>query len=120
MSYQFDKIGNHFSDFIKIDNLGNGQFGDVYKMKSKLNGQMYAIKEVKIQKGNNKSLMREEYIMGSISHPNIVHLYKTFEENNSCYFVSELIQGQNLEKLLRIFKKKSKSIYKSAFSHKHI
>ena len=111
MNNHFDQIGNHFSDFIKLDYLGNGQFGHVYKMKSKLNGQIYAVKQVLIPNGKNKSLMREECIMGSISHPNIVHLYKTFEDNYNCYFVSELIQGQNLEKFVKNFQEKNPNQY---------
>ena len=104
---QFEKntIGNHISDFIELGFLGKGQFGKVLKMKSKINGQIYAVKIVEKpkEKYDEIKLKREKYIMESLSHSNIVNLYVTFEEGNYIYFVSEFIQGVNLEQYIRIF-----------------
>lgn len=102
-----DSIGNNISDFIFLEELGRGQFGVVQKMKSKINGQIYAIKRIikepenKMQK---KNVVREEYIMDVLSHPNIIKLYKIFEDNEHIYFVSEYIDGINLEKYVINFK----------------
>ena len=101
-----NNVGDSFSDFINLQRLGSGQFGTVYKMRSKKNNQIYAVKAVdKPQDGNQiVQLQREEFIMGNLSHPNIVHLYRTFEDKYKCYFVSEFIEGTNLEKFVKDFK----------------
>ena len=93
---------NQISDFECLAPLGHGRFGQVYKMKSKMDGQIYAVKMVK-KPGEKINLKREKYIMGQLSHPNIVKLYGTFEDSNYIYFVSELIQGKNLEVYVQNF-----------------
>ena len=42
--------------------------------------------------------------MGKISHNNIVQLFGTFEDFNNCYFISEFIEGTNLESFIKNFK----------------
>ena len=107
MNNQFNKetIGNQISDFQNLGLLGKGQFGAVYKMKSNINGQIYAVKWVGLPKDENdlKNLIREQYIMNKISHPNIVTLYRTFEDEKYSYFVSEFINGMNLDKYIKNF-----------------
>ena len=104
--FQSNQIGNNISDFINLKRLGNGQFGTVYKMRSKKNNQIYAVKVIEKPKNNKEfiNIKREEFIMGKISHPNIVHLYGTFEDYNNCYFISEFIEGTNLESFIKEFK----------------
>ena len=105
--FQTNNIGNKIQDFIKINSLGMGQFGAVYQMKSKLNNQFYAVKFVKMPKDNDEQIkiQREKIIMLSISHQNIVNLYKTFYDNNYYYFVSEFINGTNLENYVKDYQK---------------
>ena len=99
-------IGNNISDFINLQRLGSGQFGTVFKMRSKKNSQIYAVKIVRKPTNDNEfvNLKREEFIMGKISHQNIVQLYGTFEDYNNCYFISEFIEGTNLERFIKDFK----------------
>ena len=105
--FQTNNIGNKIQDFIKINSLGMGQFGAVYQMKSKLNNQFYAVKFVKMPKDNDEQIkiQREKIIMLSISHQNIVNLYKTFYDNNYYYFVSEFVNGTNLENYVKDYQK---------------
>ncbi len=76
MNNQFEKeaIGNQISDFQNLNLLGKGQFGAVYKTKSNINGQIYAVKwfELPRNKVDLKNLIRKRYITSKISHPNIV------------------------------------------------
>lgn len=101
--------GNKFSDFTMIKFLGKGKFGEVYQMKSNINNQIYAVKRVKFPNELVESLhlIRERLIMGNISHPNIVHLYKSFCDNTYLYFVSEFINGKNLEEYVKDFKERN-------------
>ena len=50
-------------------------------------------------------------IMSNINHPNIIHLYKTFEENNSLYFVYEYFPSTDLESYVKDFKKNNPNKY---------
>ena len=98
-------IGSQIDHFQHLCYLGKGSFGIVAKMKSLFNNQIYAVKYVDIPKGDNMmeeniKIMREAIIMGNINHPNIVRLYTAFQDNKFQYFVSEFIQGQNLEQFV--------------------
>ena len=106
---QLELIGNKISDFEQLGLLGKGNFGSVKKMKSKINGKIYAVKSIPIPKNERENIqaLREQYIMGFLSHPNIVALYKTFQDENNLYFVSELIQGRNLKSYIVDFIKEN-------------
>ena len=94
-------IGNSLSDFENIKDIGKGCFGEVKKMKSKINNEIYAIKIIKKSSIKTeydlKKLTREKFIMSNLNHPNIVRLFNFFEDNNNFYFCSEFIDGKNLE-----------------------
>ena len=107
INFQTNNIGNKIQDFIKMKRLGNGQFGAVYQMKSKLNNQIYAVKYVDFPKNNDDiiKIQREKMIMESLSHPNIVNLYRAFSDKYHYYFVSEYIDGSNLENYVKDFQK---------------
>ena len=112
-NYQYNNIGNKISDFEQIKILGRGQFGVVYLMRSKLNNQLYAVKFVEIPRDNdiriiimkNINIQKEKIIMENISHPNIVSLYGTFLDNNYFYYISEFVNGTNLEDYVKNYQK---------------
>ena len=104
-------IGNNISFFEEIEQLGKGQFGEVHKMKSKINNQIYAVKFIKIPVDQNENIQyenikifREKVIQSNISHPNIVKVYNTFSDNQYHYLVSEYVEGTNLESFVKIVK----------------
>ena len=43
-------VGNKFEDFEILQKLGEGQFGKVFKVISKLNNKVYAMKMVNLEK----------------------------------------------------------------------
>ena len=104
---QFELIGNKISDFEQLEILGQGNYGLVNKMKSRINDKIYAVKSIPIPKNERENIqaLREQYIMCCLSHPNIVALYKTFQDGNNLYFVSEFIEGRNLKSYIEDFKK---------------
>ena len=115
MNNQSNSIGNQISHFKRLDKLGEGSFGVVYKMKSILNNQIYAVKQIEMPKGDNIKkdiikLMREATIMGNICHPNIVRLYTAFQDNKYQYFVTEFIEGQNLEDFVNKYKQQGQHL----------
>ena len=94
-----NKFGNKITDFTKIEEIGKGNFGTVLKMKSNIDGQIYAIKQInkKISKADLIHLYREIKIQNMLKHPNIIHLFGYFEDNHSIYLVFEFFEGINLK-----------------------
>ena len=71
-------------DFIK--DLGKGAFGEVCLVKRKDNGEVLAMKRVKMAKLNKKereNALNEVRILASIVHPNIVGYHEAFFDENS-------------------------------------
>lgn len=78
--------------------LGDGAFGQVWKIKHKRTGKYYACKQVakeKVQKMMSQ-FKREIFIMYELNHPHIVKLYHHFEEGKYFFLVMELAEGGNL------------------------
>ena len=79
-------IGTKPEDFESIKSgdkeyciLGKGNFGYAEKMKSKLNGKIYAIKRLPVQKDLSKDFIRETKIMLNINHMHVMKLYGYFQ-----------------------------------------
>lgn len=70
-------------DFEFGPTLGSGSFGQVFKVKFKLNSKSYALKKLDkefINKNKKqKNLLREKKILMSLDHPSIIKLYQTFQ-----------------------------------------
>lgn len=88
--------------------LGEGAFGEVYKVRHKVSRELYAIKVVNKKKITDANLLpqlrREIRIMYSLSHPHIIKLYNHFEDDNNFYLVLELAEGGTLFHKLAKFK----------------
>ena len=108
----------NISDFIEIEFLGKGHFGEVKKMQYKRNNQIYAVKFLPKNKTiqDDKYIYREVNILSNLNHKNIVKLYGYFEDNNYCYFVYELVQGCNLEQYVANFMNNNLNKYKDSFA----
>lgn len=80
--------------------IGEGAFGQVFKVRHISTGSLYAIKVVAkakiIERGMVEQLKREVRIMYSLSHPNIIKLHNHFEDDNNVYLILELADGGNL------------------------
>ena len=102
-------------DFICFDSrsLGQGAFGEVFKVRHKISGLDFAIKVIQkrkiIEKRMLGQLRREIRIMYSLSHPNIISLYSHFEDVNNFYLILELAEGGQLYKKLKKLKTFSES-----------
>jgi len=73
-------------DFELIKELGKGAFGTVVLVKRREDGNIYAIKRVKISQLNKKeqeNSLNEVRILASISHPNIIGYKEAFFDDDS-------------------------------------
>jgi serine/threonine protein kinase len=97
-------------DFICFETkpLGQGAFGEVFKVRHKISKKDYAIKVIKkrkiIERRMLPQLRREVRIMYSLRHPNIISLYSHFEDNENFYLILEYAPGGQLFSRLRKFK----------------
>jgi len=85
-------------DFEFERRLGDGAFGQVWRVKHKKTNQKFALKQVPKEKVMKMidQFKREVYIMYELNHPHIVKLYNHFEDARYCYLIMELIEGGNL------------------------
>ncbi|XP_012935952.1 eIF-2-alpha kinase GCN2 isoform X1 [Aplysia californica] len=71
------------SEFELLKVLGKGGFGDVLKVKNKLDGRFYAIKRIPLNpksKMFNKKMTREVKLLSRLSHENVVRYYCSWIE----------------------------------------
>ena len=90
------------SDFQSLSRkaIGEGAFGQVFKVRHIATDNLYAIKVVSkakiLERGMVDQLKREIRIMYSLSHPNIIKLFNHFEDDDNVYLILELAEGGNL------------------------
>jgi len=90
------------NDFEVIDELGDGNFSKIYKVKAKATGKIYAMKVIEKQTvermkrrhGNiNNEILMEKRVLNRLEHVNIVPLYSTFQDYGTLYFQMEFLSG---------------------------
>lgn len=93
-------------DFEKIDIIGRGSYGVVYKVKRKKSGDILALKRVKInlningyEDGIPSSSLREIAALKSLKHPNILQLHEIIHTGSNLYLLFEHLD-QDLKKTL--------------------
>lgn len=97
------------SDFDTIENkaLGEGAFGEVFKVRHKETQIEYAIKVISKEKVRSSNMLqqirREIRIMYSLTHPHIIKLYNHFEDDRNFYLILELAAGGTLWKRMARF-----------------
>lgn len=104
-----------------ISLLGQGSFGITYKVSCVSDNKIYAIKEffmkntsLRLADGSVVSqredslegyylryFHQEAEVLSKISHPNIVPVHETFENNNTCYYVMDFVEGENISSYMK-------------------
>ena len=90
---------NFEEHYEKLEKLGHGHFGKVYKCKNKLTGQIYATKIINKQELDSKDLeliRQEKNYLKLIKHQNIISLKDYFEDKNFIYLVTEYYNGGDI------------------------
>ena len=71
------------NDFDEATPLGKGGFGQVLRVRNKLDGRYYAIKRIKLNRSdmeNNRRYMREVIALAQVHHDRVVRYYQAWIE----------------------------------------
>uniref|UniRef100_A0A8C4QZQ9 Cyclin dependent kinase 1 n=1 Tax=Eptatretus burgeri TaxID=7764 RepID=A0A8C4QZQ9_EPTBU len=81
-------------DYIKIEKLGEGTYGVVYKGKHKKTGCIVAMKKIRVEsedEGVPSTAIREISLLKELQHPNIVGLKEVLMQDSRLYLVFEFL-----------------------------
>lgn len=82
------------SDYVKIEKIGEGTYGVVYKGKNKITNQLVALKKIRLEndeEGVPSTAIREISLLRELQHPNIVSLLDVLMQENKLYLVFEFL-----------------------------
>jgi cyclin-dependent kinase len=86
----------------KLDIIGEGTYGIVYKARDTESGNIYALKKIRLEsedEGIPSTAIREIALLKELQHPNIVRLVNVLHTDKKLTLVFEYLD-QDLKKLL--------------------
>ena len=106
-----------------VGELGRGAMGVVYKAQDPAIGRFIAVKTIRLNEltdANERErmrdrLFREAQSAGLLSHPGIVTIYDIAEQDGLAYIFMELVNGPQLEQMLRAAQPPDKETLLSLF-----
>lgn len=78
-------MSRYHMDFEELEMLGEGGFGAVWKCRNRLDGQLYAIKKIRLDPSNefiNKKLLREVKTLSGLHHQSVVRYFQAWIEGD--------------------------------------
>uniref|UniRef100_A0A6J0URG1 Cyclin-dependent kinase 3 n=1 Tax=Pogona vitticeps TaxID=103695 RepID=A0A6J0URG1_9SAUR len=88
--------------FQKVEKIGEGTYGVVYKARNKQTGQLVALKKIRLDsetEGVPSTAIREISLLKELKHPNIVRLLDVVHSQKKLYLVFEYL-NQDLKKYM--------------------
>ena len=109
--YDDSKMGNKLEDFEILLFLGKGAYGRVYKVRSKFNNKIYAMKILDLKSIRQKSkrgyelALHETKFLERLSHPHVIKYYKNFKVDDFIYIIVDYMSNGNMEEYVNAHKK---------------
>ncbi|KAM0676935.1 Cyclin-dependent kinase catalytic subunit [Binucleata daphniae] len=78
----------------RIEKIGEGTYGVVYKAREKISGRIVALKKIRLENENEgipPTTIREISLLKTIKHPTIIELYDVIYHNNKLFLVFEYV-----------------------------
>mmetsp|Transcript_5310 Transcript_5310/g.7937 ORF Transcript_5310/g.7937 Transcript_5310/m.7937 type:complete len:296 (-) Transcript_5310:160-1047(-) len=88
----------------KMEKIGEGTYGVVYKAKDRVTGEIIALKKIRLEaedEGIPSTAIREISLLKELQHPNIVRLYDVVHTEHKLTLVFEFLD-QDLKKYLDV------------------
>lgn len=88
----------------KMEKIGEGTYGVVYKAKDRVTGEIIALKKIRLEaedEGIPSTAIREISLLKELQHPNIVRLYDVIHTERKLTLVFEFLD-QDLKKYLDV------------------
>jgi len=98
---------NSLDRYLKMEKVGEGTYGVVYKAKDLVTGDIVALKKIRLDaedEGVPSTAIREISLLKELAHPNIVRLVNVILIENKLYLVFEFLD-KDLRKYSDIVKK---------------
>lgn len=86
--------GNKLEDFAKLEKIGEGTYGVVFKGKNKKTGEIVAMKKIRLEsedEGVPSTAIREISLLKELKHPNIVGLQDVLMQEAKLYLIFEFL-----------------------------
>lgn len=86
--------GHRLEDFLKIEKIGEGTYGVVFKGKNKKTGEIVAMKKIRLEsedEGVPSTAIREISLLKELQHPNIVGLNDVLMQEAKLYLIFEYL-----------------------------
>ena len=97
---EIEEMGNKVADFEILQLLGEGSFGYIAKVKSRLNHKIYAMKKIDLSRIKDEKVIKlmknETNILSELNNPLIVKYYKAFNENGALFILMEFMDNGDL------------------------
>lgn len=118
--YPLSREGNAFRQQYRIlQQLGKGHFATVYLCVERASGMQFAVKRFEKRPGDSQSkmdgLQQEIGVLKAISHPNVLCLQETYDEDDGVYLVLELAPEGELFNTIVMKQKLSEEESRSVF-----
>ena len=100
----FKKHGNPFQDYQILVKLGQGSFGQVFKVKNNYNNCIRALKQINKSFINNLDdgeVGKEIAILKKLNHPHIMKLYEYYTNEENLFLISEICEEGDLQKKIK-------------------
>lgn len=88
-----------YDKYVRVEVLGEGSYGKVYKIVEIGTNNVRAIKEIKKNKRNkmeHEKIKKEIDILKKLDHPNILKIFEFYESEDYYYIVTEFCEGGEL------------------------
>jgi serine/threonine protein kinase len=84
----------------RLETIGKGPVGEVWKARRKSDGAILACKSVPVSKVNVSSIQDALAVFSGTPSPYLMYYVETFEHDSTFYLVGELSEGPTLRMLL--------------------